>query len=192
MAHRADMILYDAWPLRTLPLLSGEFLGLVKRIKRENPSWLTFIIWIGEKIGTLHLAYAHCLRLNEFSSQVEEDDSPRDIITKLYTIALNMAPTMISPQGLVTSVKSQLHRFIPAAHDRMLTHHSHEEHDPAIWLESLINLPNRGYDLGTRRQPDPLSPIDIQKAKPGPATTISATQGFLPLEQLVNALKTSD
>lgn len=72
------------------------------------PTWITLINWIGDKVGTLNLVYVSVLRLNEFSSQIESTDTSRNIITKLYTIALSIPPSLLTSASLVMAVKSQL------------------------------------------------------------------------------------
>lgn len=117
VALRADMSHYDQWPMRIVHLFVMEFEGIAHRIEEENPSWISLIIWIGGKVGSLHHSYSYCLKLHEFSSQVEQVDTPRNTITKLYRIAQNIPPTMMSPAAMITTmittIKAQLHRYIP-------------------------------------------------------------------------------
>lgn len=165
MALRADMSPYSYWPLRIVHLFKGEFFGIARRIETLSPTWITLISWIGDKVGTLNRGYNYELRLSEFSSQVEPDDTPRDLITKLFTIAHNIPRDSMSNRGLITAIKSQLCRYLPHAHDRMVSQHSYEESEPDTWLESLMNLPNRGYHLGEVQQPRPLDVLQINKER---------------------------
>lgn len=168
---RADMSPYYSWPLRVSHLFTGEFLGVFRRIEDQHPTWVLLITWIGEKVGVLNLSYNHYLRLHEFSSQVEPGDSARDVLMKLYTSAQSVPPNLMSPNALITTIKTQLHRFLPRAYDRMITQHAQEEETPVLWLESLISLPNRGFDLGNPQQSKPMEVVKIPR--PIPSVTAS-------------------
>lgn len=54
---------------------------------------------------------------------------------KLFTIAHNIPPNMIRLENLITIVKAQLHRLLPAAYDRMISHYEHEEEKPGVARE---------------------------------------------------------
>lgn len=187
---RADMSPYDQWPMRIVHLFTMEFEGVARRIEEENPSWITLVVWIGEKVGSLHHSYSYCLKLHEFSSQVEEVDTPRDVVTKLYRIAQNIPPNMMTPAAMVTTIKAQLHRYIPQVHDRMSVLHSDKEGVPRVWLEELINLPNRGYELGQVVQPKPIDIVGIPRHQSRLDGHSNAQPvGLPPLNQTVNQVE---
>lgn len=173
MALRVDTSPYSYWPLRVVHLFKGEFFGIAWRIEALSPTWITLLSWISSKVGSLNRGYNYELRLSEFSSQVEADDTPRDLITKLFTIAHNIPRDSMSSRGLITAIKSQLCRYLPHAHDRMVSQHAYEEGDPDTWLESLMNLPNRGYYLGEVQQPRPLDVLRIPKEHGTPSEAIA-------------------
>lgn len=104
-ALRADMSPYQSWPLRVAHLFTGEFLGISRRIEDTRPTWIVLVTWIGEKVGVLNLSYNHYRRLFEFSSQVQAGDSARDVLMKLYTIAQDVPPNLMSPAALAQQSK---------------------------------------------------------------------------------------
>lgn len=192
-ALRADMSPYHAWPQRIVHLLNGEFTGIARRIEDQQPTWISMISWIGDKDGVLNQSYNSYLRLHEFSSQVENTDGPREIIMKLYTIAYAIPPNMMSTKLAIDTVKAQPHRYTPTVYDRMMSYHRHEEHTPGTWLESLVNLPNRGFDLGSRRNPAPLDVVRI------PRPPVSSPLNNQPIEtdvfhntHTINAVQATD
>lgn len=77
----------------------------------------------------------------------------------------------------------------------MVAYHSQEEWNPAQWLESMINLPNQGFDLGTVNTPGPVGIVqvdttDSNEAKSGiDANATAAAQSILPVRSKDNCLK---
>lgn len=84
---------------------------------------------------------------------------------KLYKIAHQIPPSVMFPSALVMTVKTQLHRLLPRVHDRMVALYTSRENDLDDWLESMVNLPNQGYDLGDAQRPSPIEIIDVEKPR---------------------------
>lgn len=144
-----------------VPLLQGEFYGIARRIDRQSPTWIQLICWIGRKLGDLNIFCGSYLRLTQFQSQLTNEDTPKSIIMKLYTIAHQIPPRLMSAHAMLTAIKTQLRRYLLKVHDRMISTFNHQEDTPAEWLESLIDLPNHGFDLGDRQTPAPIGMVDI-------------------------------
>lgn len=183
---------YHVWPLRVVHLFSGEFFGLQRYIENTQPTWIEVIIQIGENVGILNQSYNSFLRLHEFSSQIEPTDTVKDVITKLYTIAYSIPPSMMAQTSLVNSIKAQLHRYVPAVYDRMLSQYEHQASTPGVWLESLMNLPDKGFDLGHKQQPRPLGIVHIPRTTIEPSNLPLEPATAMALAQTVNPVRSSD
>lgn len=110
---------------------------------------------------------------------MEDADSPRDVITKLYRIAQNIPPSMLPSSALVTTIMAQLHRYLPIAHDRMRVSYSDKENDPTLWLECLMSLPNQGYNLGSLTRPSAPGRIRIPRHDQSHTTSVETPANIL-------------
>lgn len=110
---------------------------------------------------------------------------------KLYTIAYSIPPNMMSLQVIIATIKAQLYRFTPIVFDRMTLHYQHEEGNPTNWLESLVNLPNRGYDLVTRQIPKPLDISDIPRLQNEPPPENRLNLDAFRAAQSIHAIRSS-
>lgn len=176
--------------MRVMDLFTMEFEGLARRIE-ENSSWINLLVWMDRRESRFapRFLFLQPQVARTFYSRVEPVDTPRDVITKLYRIAQNIPPAVMTQETIVMTIEAQLHRYVPQSHDRMNMLHNNKDGVPKIWLGELINLPNRGYELGQVVTPKPIDIIRVPRheAVAGNDPTIPHAT-IPPLNQTVNQI----